>query len=161
MRTRPPNDIWQWPSVEIDRAKLLADHAAVVKSGVSYGLGAKPPITGGVGSFTKADCSGYVRWLLHRQGVQLVDGSVRQHDQIRRADFKTSDVASGKLRDHVLRIAFLRPQDSTSNVGHVALILNGETIESHGSKGPNRRPWTGTGWQAKAGVYALTVPGER
>ena len=58
-----------------------------------------------------------------------------------------------------MRIAFLAPQDAPSRIGHVVLVHNGKTLESHGGVGPNARPWTGTGWQAKASVYLLDPVG--
>ena len=60
-----------------------------------------------------------------------------------------------RLEDGKIRIVFLRPQDTSSRIGHVALVHNGKTLESHGGVGPNSRAWTNTGWQAKAFVYIL------
>jgi hypothetical protein len=54
-----------------------------------------------------------------------------------------------------VRIAFLRPQDVSSHVGHVVLLSGGHTLESHGGVGPDSRPWTGQGWQSKTFVYLL------
>ena len=39
----------------------------------------------------------------------------------------------------------------------VVLIHNAQTLESHGGVGPDSRPWTGAGWQAKAMVYQITA----
>jgi hypothetical protein len=39
----------------------------------------------------------------------------------------------------------------------VVLVCNGYTAESHGGVGPDARSFDGTGWQAKAKVYLLTI----
>jgi hypothetical protein len=61
----------------------------------------------------------------------------------------------GFKHDDLVRIAFLRPQDTASRIGHVLLVHAGVSMESHGGTGPDSRPWTGTGWQAKTFVYVL------
>src|SRR5262249_40401750 len=83
------------------------------------------------------------------------DGSVVQHDWIREHGFEKSSIADGKLNDDVVRIAFLRPQDTAHGIGHVVLISRAKTLESHGGVGPDSRAWTGGDWQAKAFVYVL------
>jgi hypothetical protein len=132
---------------------------------VGYGLGAKiVPVdtqAPGSGGFTKVDCSGFIRAALrratpHPPRLQFPDGSVVQHDWVRAQGFAKVTVADGQNADGVVRIAFLRPQDSPTNIGHVALIHNGRTIESHGGVGPDSRPWTGADWQARTSVYVLT-----
>jgi len=57
-----------------------------------------------------------------------------------------------------VRIAFLSPSDTSSRIGHVVLIQNGRTLESHGGAGPDSRPWNGESWQAVTRVYELTGP---
>jgi hypothetical protein len=81
-----------------------------------------------------------------------------QHDWVKSHGFAKVDVAAGQNTDDIVRIAFLQPQDVPSHIGHVALLYNGQTIESHGGLGPDSRPWTGTGWQARTHVYVLTAP---
>jgi hypothetical protein len=133
---------------------------------VSYGFGAKVPRHGAIPGrdFTKIDCSGFVREALWRGTpsgqvpASFPDGSVVQHDWINMGGFRRAEIDDGFLSDGVLRISFLRPADGVNGVGHVALIHMGYTIESHGEKGPNRREWTGTGWQAKTTLYILDVP---
>jgi hypothetical protein len=132
---------------------------------VGYGLGAKivPVDTAVPGrDFTKVDCSGFVRAALLRAAVHppldFPDGSVVQHDWVESHGFAEVDVAAGQNTDGIVRIAFLRPQDAPSHIGHVALLYAGQTIESHGGLGPDSRPWTGTGWQALTQVYVLTAP---
>lgn len=131
---------------------------------VSYGLGSKAPsLTALPGKdFLRIDCSGFVRWAVYQASynkLKMPDGSVVQHDWVRKQGYKVSDIASGKLKDGRVRIAFMSPADG-GGVGHVALILNGWTLESHGGGGPNRREWTGAGWQSTAKVYVLEMDGD-
>lgn len=155
------------PTLQIDMTvveKFLQDCLGSTPR-VGYGLGAKiVPVdtqAPGSGGFTKVDCSGFVRSALRRAAphpprLQFPDGSVVQHDWVRTRGFAKVTVADGRNTDGVVRIAFLRPQDSPTNIGHVVLIHNGRTFESHGGVGPDSRPWTGTAWQAKTSVYVLT-----
>jgi hypothetical protein len=130
---------------------------------VTYGLGCKVPFfkaKPGV-DFTKVDCSGFVREAIREATMPMVpfpDGSVVQHDWIIAQRYKKTTVASGKLADGRVRIAFLSPSDTSSRIGHVVLIQNGRTLESHGGAGPDSRPWNGESWQAVTRVYELTGP---
>ena len=128
---------------------------------VTYGLGAKVPFPGAVPGrdFTKINCSGFVREAVRRSTNPMVafpDGSVVQHDWIIARGFEKTNVAAGFANDNVIRIAFLRPQDTESNIGHVTLIYNGSTLESHGGVGPDSRPWDGKDWQAHTSVYVIS-----
>ena len=127
---------------------------------VKYGLGAKISPHGAIPGtgFTKVDCSGFVRetiWRATTPHFNFPDGSVVQHDWVRDKGYERSTRADALLEDGKVRIVFLRPQDTQSRIGHVALVHNGKTLESHGGVGPNSRAWTNTGWQAKAFVYIL------
>lgn len=150
-----------FPSVPLDEDRLRELVAACRKAGVRYGLGSKAPSLTAVPGrdFGAIDCSGFVRWALYQASdgrLKLPDGSVNQQDWVRANNYKKSDIEAGKLADGRVRIAFMSPSDG-GGVGHVALVLNGKTLESHGGKGPNRRAWTGAGWQAKARVYVLEM----
>ena len=127
---------------------------------VTYGLGKKVNPHGALpgSGFRKVDCSGFVRetiWRATAPHFNFPDGSVVQHDWIKAKGFERIDRTDALLQDGKIRIAFLRRQDSPTNIGHVALVHNARTLESHGSVGPNARNWTNTGWQAKAFVYIL------
>jgi hypothetical protein len=128
---------------------------------VAYGLGSKVPFfkaRPGV-DFAKVDCSGFVREAIREATMPLVpfpDGSVVQHDWIIAQHYKKTTVSSGKLTDGRVRIAFLSPTDTSSGIGHVVLIHNGLTLESHGGVGPDSRPWNGESWQAVTTIYELT-----
>ncbi len=130
---------------------------------VIYGLGAKvtPPGAKPGSGFTKVDCSGFVREALRRAtnlGGKFRDGSVVQHDWFRARDFEQVALNDWAAKDGRVRIAFLRPADSPHKIGHVVLLHNGMTLESHGGVGPDVRPWTRQGWQGKAKVYVLSRP---
>jgi hypothetical protein len=153
------------PLLAIDLAKAQGFLKACMTSNprVKYGLGAKVPFHGAKPGreFKSIDCSGFVREAIRlatNPTVPFPDGSVVQHDWVRNRGFRRGKVADGSLDDGRIRIAFLRPQDSPSRIGHVVLIAHGKTLESHGGVGPDTRPWNGKGWQAKAFVYELANP---
>jgi hypothetical protein len=129
---------------------------------VGYQLGAKIPPNGVPGrDFTAVDCSGFVREEVRRAtnlGNNFPDGSVVQHQWVQRKGFASDTVSSGSRTDGVVRIAFLSPTPSRK-IGHVVLIHNGTTLESHGGVGPDSRPWTGSGWQADTSIFILSKPG--
>jgi hypothetical protein len=150
----PTIDI-QWPEVEAFRS---ACETSVPR--VRYGLGAKVPSDHAVpgAGFARVDCSGFVRAAIRRSTHPVAafpDGSVTQHDWVKAKGFETSSITDGRLSDGKVRIAFLEPKDSPEHIGHVVLIRNGRTAESHGGVGPDSRPFDGTGWQRKAKVYVL------
>lgn len=155
-----PTESYPWPTlpVDVDTLKLLSDRT--VQPGNQYEFGGKVALDADSSTVAASgiDCSGYVRWLLYRATngrVKIPDGSAVQHEWFRDNGFKLSSVASACLMDQVLRIAFLPPG---SGIGHVALIRDGITFESHGSAGPNRRQWTGRGWQGRCRVYVCCMP---
>lgn len=148
------------PQMQIDiaRARQFLDACMTSHPRVTYGLGAKVPFHGAVPGvdFKKIDCSGFVREAIRlATNLPFPDGSVVQHDWIRNKGFARVPIPDGGLNDNHVRIAFLRPQDAPSHIGHVVLISGGRTLESHGGVGPDTRAWTGQGWQAKAFVYRL------
>lgn len=159
---RPSMPSFAWPTLDINVAELLRLVDAADIPGDQYGLGAKWNVNADVATLRKSDvdCSGFVRWILRQASGEVLsfpDGSWIQHEWVKKHGFKASSVEAGKLVDHAVRIAFLSPQDG-GGVGHVALIHNGETIESHGAAGPDRRPWNGLRWQGKCRVYVLVSP---
>ena len=151
------------PTIDLDWTKVEAFLTACRTSNprVRYGLGAKIPSDSAMpgSGFTKVDCSGFVRAAVRRSTnpkfTAFPDGSVTQHDWIKAKGFERGTIADAKLTDGKIRIAFLAPQDVPSRIGHVVLIRNGKTVESHGGVGPDSRAFDGTGWQAKAKVYLL------
>jgi cell wall-associated NlpC family hydrolase len=145
-------------SFDLARAKAFLQACQTSHPRVTYGLGKKVPFHGAVPGrdFTKVDCSGFVREAIRLATNQpFPDGSVVQHDWIRDHGFEKSTILAGANNDDMVRIAFLRPQDAASHVGHVVLIAGGRTLESHSQVGPDSREWNGRAWQAKAFVYVL------
>lgn len=145
-------------SLSFARAKAFLQACMTSTPRVTYGLGAKVPFLNAVPGrdFTKVDCSGFVREAIREATTPTLafpDGSVVQHDWVDGQRFQKCTVNDGKLDDGMMRIAFLRPQDVSSGIGHVVLILAGKTLESHGGTGPDSRPWDGSSWQAKTFVY--------
>lgn len=132
---------------------------------VTYGLGKKVPSLDAVPGrdFTQVDCSGFVREAVRLATIPTLafpDGSVVQHDWVIGHGFERSTVEDATNDDGVVRIAFLRPQDSAQGIGHVVLISGGKTFESHGGVGPDSRIWDGTSWQAKTSVYIFARSGQ-
>lgn len=154
-----PKKGYPYSSVKLDIQKLLNLHNSVVRNGCGYKLGAKVrPINSEPGEFYYVDCSGYVDWLFHKLGIkELPDGSYHQQDAIIAAKFKRSTVEALSAKDGNVRIAFIKPSDSHSGIGHVALWHNGKSIESHGKMGPNRRTPEQSSWLQRATVYVLTT----
>ncbi|HEY0512972.1 MAG TPA: cupin domain-containing protein [Thermoanaerobaculia bacterium] len=152
------------PTIPLDLglAQAFLDACTGAAPRVAYGLGAKVPFHGAVPGkdFKAVDCSGFVRELIWRATPahqSFPDGSVVQHDWIRDRSFEHSTPDAALQQDGAVRIAFLRPQDSPSHVGHVVLIHNARTLESHGGVGPDSRAWTKAGWQGKTFVYVLNL----
>jgi subtilisin family serine protease len=148
------------PGFDLARAKAFLEACRTSHPRVTYGLGMKVPFHGAIPGrdFTQVDCSGFVREAIRlatNPSAPFPDGSVVQHDWVRAHGFEKSTVAAGAASDGAIRIAFLRPQDAASHVGHVVLIADGRTLESHSHVGPDSRKWDGQGWQAKAFVYVL------
>lgn len=148
--------------IDIEAAFGFLDSCMHSSPRVEYGLGAKIHPHGAVPGrgFTRVDCSGFVReaiWRATSPHFNFPDGSVVQRDWVVDQGFQRSSPDEALLHDGVIRIAFLRPQEAPPprHIGHVALVYNARTLESHGGFGPNSRSWTKTGWQAKAFVYVL------
>ena len=147
-------------TLDMNKARGFLQACETSQPRVRYGLGKKVPSLGAVPGrdFTQVDCSGFVREALRlatTPPIAFPDGSVNQHDWIRAQGFAKSTVAAAIQSDGLVRIAFLRPQDTPSHIGHVVLIAGGKTLESHGGVGPDSRAWTGTNWQASTFVYVL------
>src|SRR5208337_2000020 len=145
----------------LDIAKAQAFLDACVHAHVTYGLGAKVPFYHAVPGrdFTKVDCSGFVREAIleaTEKAILFPDGSVVQHDWVQARHYPLSSVDAAKASDKKVRIAFLPPSASPEHIGHVVLIYQARTLESHGHHGPDSRPWNGEAWQAHTVVYTLT-----
>jgi hypothetical protein len=152
---------YPYTSLAIDRSLLLTIEQHLHSQGCRYGLGAKAPsLSCDTTAIQAIDCSGFVRYALYRtSGVDIGDGSVQQHDTVAASGYKSSTVADAHNQDGAVRIAFLSPADG-GGIGHVMLILDGATVESHGGIGPDRRTWDTNAhpFMAKCAVYVLAPP---
>lgn len=163
MQLIPPTEAFPYPTIGADLAKLLTFERNCENRNFHYGFGSKialgvDPLTMPAG--TLVDCSGFVRAAVHWATggtFDLPDGSWVEHNAAIADHFKHSDQPAGLQHDNCLRIGFLSPQDG-GGVGHVVLILNGETIESCGSRGPCRREWGAFHWMSLMDVFCLTAP---
>ncbi len=142
---------------------MLRMHGSV-EGRVPYVFGAKPrPLTGGPEALARGvDCSGYVRWLMfHCSSVRYLfpDGSTHQAEWCRERGFKnTSYRLNAGWKDGRLRLCFYRPKGRRA--GHVWFVLNGQTIESAGGRGPTRRSWlTPVLYSRCEECYVLTAGG--
>lgn len=136
---------------------VLVDFMNKCLNKISYELGAKARFGAKpLRDFTKIDCSGFVRWLIHMaSGVRMPDGSWNQRVWCQKQGFKQNPYKSvAGLKDNRLRIAFIDPTKGKS--GHVWLIINGKTIESYGGHGVGRRRWNSLGLYLKA-KYCFTL----
>jgi hypothetical protein len=129
-------------TISIDR-NLLIECMKHTMRRVTYSYGAKAPsLDCDSSAFDKIDCSGYIRWIIYRAthgAVTMPDGSVNQHSWCHGQGFRTCAYRDCAAMDSRVRIAFI-PQ-SKLHPGHIWLVVNGQTIESRGGKGPSRRPW--------------------
>jgi cell wall-associated NlpC family hydrolase len=112
---------------------------------VRYLMGAKAPsIDCDPARITRLDCSGWVRYAIHRAGgPTLPDGSVQQrewavaHGLRRLAHY--SDVHYTADDPDRLFLCFLAP--NAGKAGHVWLVRAGRTMESCGGRGVCSRSW--------------------
>lgn len=136
--------------------------------GIVYGWGAKAhPITLQAAQLHALDCSGFARWALFHaslvrspnQPFLIVDGSVDQHQWCKN-NLQSCSNADGHRSDDKLRIAFLKPKYDANGkmieAGHVMLLEDGWTMESHGHlKGPDRRLWGSDPFMAECELYII------
>lgn len=116
---------------------------------VKYKLGAKAPsLDADSNQIGQIDCSGWVRWVLHRAGETIPDGSQNQlawaRSNLRKLG-KYADVQYAAKDPGRLFIAFLSPNPGNAWPRHVWLLRsNGKammTMESYSSGGVNSRAW--------------------
>ncbi len=135
-------------TIPVDRAELVRlmklsfSFASRAVTYIKYLLGGKLRMGSDPPSANAVDCSGYVRWLIYgaTHGQTLMpDGSWYQQEWCKSQGFKRTDYGHCILHDSRLRIAFINPR--AGKVGHVWVIINGQTIESYGGHGAGRRAW--------------------
>lgn len=130
-------------TLQLEKNVLLSLTDDLMDGHVSYKFGAKPLLTKDPADVKEADCSGFVRYLLYHASdkrIKIPAGSWHQEEWCKNSGLESVAYSTAALNDGCLRIAFLPKKNG--NPRHVWLILNGQTIESHGrTTGPNRRPW--------------------
>ena len=129
--------------------------------GWSYGLGCKiiPPSLQGTDLMgtsedgihvTKVDCSGFVQWAIYHLTagtLQILDGtSTDQYNEFQSSGYSECTVEDGHLTDGILRLAYLSPENTSDDIGHILLICDGMTYESRGSVGPSTQQWGAQGY---------------
>lgn len=127
----------------IVESRLKAVRNELLDGHISYRLGAKARLDAEPSTITHLDCSGFVRYLLYQasdKSLLLPDGSWIQREWCQKQKLEPVNYATAAECDGWLRIAFIDPKPNKA--GHVWLIRNGQTLESHGRRiGPNQRPW--------------------
>ncbi|MDQ3832240.1 MAG: C40 family peptidase [Actinomycetota bacterium] len=113
--------------------------------GVKYGFGSKAPsLDCDTSKIDRIDCSGFTRYVLAKATAQrliIPDGSVNQHDWAKEhlQECPYGPTTVGIAISPRLYIAFLSPRGG--HPGHVWLVRQAYTRESHGSVGVDARPW--------------------
>ena len=164
-KMNPPTTTFPYTTITLDTVRLVEVTEHAIAARIAYSLGAKaasPDAT--TTSFHRIDCSGFVGWALSEASYDAFTalfglGSVEQHDFIICQKFKVSSVGDAFGNDDIVRIAFLTPE-AGGGIGHVLLVLNGLTLESHGGKGVDRRSWNPNTYpfMGRMDVYVLTAP---
>jgi hypothetical protein len=143
----------------VDQAKL-GELLAATQGRVAYRLNAKPKAGQDPATIKKADCSGFLHWLIPQivtEHCDFPDGSWVQREWCKHQGFKSTEYKNSALHDHRLRIAFITPVGSKP--GHVWLTLDRLTIECHSGEGVDRRPWNKSVLFTKVSAcYVLTDP---
>lgn len=134
----------------IDQTRLLQIHDSLDHINYSVGLkdngSAKGKAAYGaeVSKITGLDCSGYVHYVLReasKNQINVPHGSWNINEWFEKSSCRKVDYKSqAEKRDHVLRLGYFA-KTGDMDYGHIWLVLNAETLESHGSKGVNRRSW--------------------
>lgn len=160
----PKTPTYPWRSADVDTHRLQVITSVLSHRGIQYGFGSKavklhtaPEMV----KFTKknsVDCSGFVRYAL-APWIEIPDGSVNQRDWFRKNGFKPTK-QFGDV-DGILRVAFLAPGQTPSGIGHVMLTLNGVTMESHGGRGVDMRPWGSKSFMSKCSGFVIDPRSKR
>lgn len=109
---------------------------------VKYLLNGKVKLDADPAKIKSIDCSAFVRYVIYHgsdKTAAMPDGSWYQHKYCKDNGLTVSPYSDCVLSDGWLRIAFIEPRKGVP--GHVWLVLDGMTLESHGGKGPDRRAW--------------------
>jgi hypothetical protein len=125
----------------INLRRMQSIHHTLMHNGVKYRLGAKAKFSTPASSIKAIDCSGLVRYLVYhstKNRLEIPDGSWNQRDWALKHLTRVPYIS---VRDNPneLYLATLDPKNGKA--GHIWFINDGFTMESHGGRGPNERPW--------------------
>lgn len=112
--------------------------------GIPYVWGAKPDPSLEAAQITGSDCSGWFRYLMARQGIDVPEGSQEQMSWCQAQGLpETTDYAAvGNSPSGELFACFaLDLRGSGGHAGHVWLCEGGDTVECHGGAGVDSRGW--------------------
>ena len=126
----------------IDGIHLFGLCRKLMDGHIHYGFGSKTALSSRPEDITSIDCSGFVRYLMYQASsaaLRMPDGSVVQNEWCGHQQLPLVNYRDAARHDQLIRIAFLPPHHG--HAGHVWLIHQGRTLESHGGKGPDRRIW--------------------
>ena len=111
---------------------------------VSYEMNAKAsPLDLDPAKIKKLDCSGFVQYVLYNatsKSAFLKSGSWYQNQWCIAQKLEKVAYSTANQSDGWLRLGYF-PAPKKGQYGHIWLILDGRTLESHGGKGPNSRAW--------------------
>jgi hypothetical protein len=102
---------------------------------VLYGYGDKPALDADSSTISRADCSGFTRWVVYRaSGVTIPEGSVEQHAWAQ-ANLKSVPFVEAR-NDQTNRMfqCFIVPSDVNDNIGHTYFLQNGSSFECCGGE---------------------------
>ena len=129
---------------------------------IKYGMGKKAQLHVEPPAIKAIDCSGFTCYLMYKVSdgqIKMVDGSDEQNAWCKKQKLRAEPYKQASVNDNLLRIAFIPrvyKDGKVTRAGHVWLILNGETMESHGKdKGPDRRPWDTQVLKSRVKVYVF------
>ena len=130
----------------IDYFQLMNWTDALMKDKhIKYQLGAKPALSARPEDITRSDCSGFVRYLICNSSSRTINfgggggGTWWQNKWCRDQSLEVVNYDTAREMDGLLRVAFMH--GGGGHIGHVWLILSGQTIECHGGVGADRRAW--------------------
>ncbi len=128
----------------VDIVYLLHLMALCVSAHVRYLMGGKAHDLMAVPlDVSEIDCSGFMRWLLYhatRGALLMPDGSCNEGEDLSQLGFKPTDPQNCALADGHVRVC-IHIADDKDDTGHIWLVLNGITYESHGGVGVSSRAW--------------------